>query len=142
MELTESALVSDVETVLDNLVEMGARIAVDDFGTGYSNLAYVVRFPISIVKIDKSLIDHVDTDDGQRAVVKAISGLAQSLNLSVVAEGIERESQRLTLIDLEVQYGQGWLFARAMPPVDALAFVASFGDRRVPSAAALSDRDL
>ncbi len=135
VELTESAFLADVEEVLLDLIKLGARIAVDDFGAGYSNLAYIHRFPIGIVKIDKSLVDKVDTDDGQRAVVGAISAMAQSLHLSVVAEGIERETQRRALLDLNVQYGQGWLFAKAMPAEEASNFVASFGLRRSVGAA-------
>lgn len=130
VELTESALLTDVEKVdatLASLVDLGARIAVDDFGTGYSSLGYIDRFPVSIVKVDKSLVDRVDEDEAQRAVVRAITGLAASLGFTVVAEGIERESQRQALIDLDVQYGQGWLFCRALEPDAALEFQRTFG---------------
>ncbi len=141
VELTESALLTDVEKVdatLANLVALGARIAVDDFGTGYSSLGYIDRFPVSIVKVDKSLVDRVDEDESQCAVVRAITGLAASLGFTVVAEGIERESQRKALMELDVHYGQGWLFCRAMEPDAALEFHRSFG--QVPAVLETSQR--
>jgi diguanylate cyclase len=137
IELTESALATEidqVDSVLAKLVALGARIAVDDFGTGYSSLAYIARFPISIVKIDKSLIDRVDTDESQQAMVQAVTGLAQSLGFSVVAEGVERDSQRAELMALGVRFGQGWLWAAALPAEIALTFAEQHRDIQISSA--------
>ena len=87
---------------------MGIRIAVDDFGTGYSSLSHLQRFPVDILKIDKSFIDPlVDTDPASSALVTAIIGLAQSLGLDVIAEGIEHESQLHRLVDLGLRAGTG-----------------------------------
>jgi diguanylate cyclase len=129
IELTESALATEVEHVnyiLDQLVDLGPRIAVDDFGTGYSNLAYIDRFPVSIVKIDRSLVDRIDSDEHQRAVVQAISSLAAALGFSVVAEGLERESQQTALQGVGVPYGQGWLFTRSLRPDAAIHYMDTF----------------
>ena len=117
LEITESVLMEDPERAaqaLSELRELGIRIAVDDFGTGYSSLSHLQRFPVDILKIDKSFIDPlVGPDSGSTALVTAIIGLAQSLGLDVIAEGIEHESQLHRLVDLGCNQGQGFLHGPA-----------------------------
>jgi EAL domain-containing protein (putative c-di-GMP-specific phosphodiesterase class I) len=118
LELTESALMHDVTTMSDRLTQLrqlGVRIAIDDFGTGFSSLSRLRWLPIDILKIDKSFVDEVDADDQGRAMVRTVIQLASALGLDVVAEGVERRSQRDALIELGCRFGQGYLFGRPMP---------------------------
>lgn len=116
LEITESALVEDVETALRRLGQLaatGVRIALDDFGTGYSSLNYLRRMPIHMLKIDKSFIDDLGGPDGRgEALLRSIVGIARSLGLSSVAEGIETPEQAAALRDLGCDLGQGYLFSR------------------------------
>jgi len=119
LELTESALMRDVMTMSRRLTELrriGVRIAIDDFGTGFSSLSRLRWLPIDILKIDKSFVDEVDSDVQGRALVRAVIQLAEALALDVVAEGVERVTQRDVLIELGCRFGQGYLFARPMAP--------------------------
>lgn len=138
VELTESALMTNVDKVqstLQQLVDLGVRISLDDFGTGYSSLAYLDRFPVSTVKVDRSLVDRIESDSAQGAVVRAVVGLAPALGFTVVAEGVERESQRDALAALGIPLCQGWLFAPALAPEKLDEYIASF---RVEATALLS----
>ncbi|HYA44230.1 MAG TPA: EAL domain-containing protein, partial [Acidimicrobiales bacterium] len=117
LEITESVLVRDAETVIarmQQLKELGVSFAVDDFGTGYSSLSYLRRFPIDILKVDKSFVDDVGDSPKASALAEAILQLGRSLNLDTVAEGIERAGQAEGLRALGCRYGQGFLFARPM----------------------------
>jgi EAL domain-containing protein (putative c-di-GMP-specific phosphodiesterase class I) len=118
LEITESAMVADVEVASEPLLAvdaLGVRVAVDDFGTGYSSLAHLRRFPVSILKIDRSFVDGIadDPDDGE--IVRAVVGMAEALGLALVAEGVETEQQRSLLSLLGVASAQGWLFGRPAP---------------------------
>lgn len=118
LEITEGMLMGDVQrtlAVLNELKTMGVYIAVDDFGTGYSSLAYLKRFPIDILKVDRSFVLECDQDNGGLAITRAIVSLAHSLNLRVVAEGVEKQTQLAVLNALGCQEFQGYLFARPMP---------------------------
>jgi diguanylate cyclase (GGDEF)-like protein len=130
LEITESVLMEDPEraaSALAELREMGIRIAVDDFGTGYSSLSHLQRFPVDILKIDKSFIDPLTSHDtGSSALVTAIIGLAQSLGLEVIAEGIEHESQLHRLVELGCAQGQGFLMARPLDGDAAESLIAEF----------------
>ena len=95
----------------------GVQIAIDDFGTGYSSLSYLKRFPIDTLKIDHSFVNDLNTSDGA-AIVDAILGLAKALNLRVIAEGIETESQLTYLVEKECDLLQGFYFARPREPED------------------------
>ena len=115
LEITESLLVHDAESVIARMLELkqlGVAFAVDDFGTGYSSLSYLKRFPIDILKVDKSFVDDVGDSDRALALAEAIVQLARSLNLDTVAEGIEKSRQAEGLRALGCGYGQGFLFAR------------------------------
>ena len=115
LELTESILVEESDFVgatLAQLKEIGVRLALDDFGTGYSALGYLKRFPFDIVKVDRSFIHGLGTDDGDSAIVGAVLGMARALGLEVVAEGVETEQQLACLTELGADYAQGFYFAK------------------------------
>jgi EAL domain-containing protein (putative c-di-GMP-specific phosphodiesterase class I) len=118
LEITESVLMQQTESVLTRLRELkalGVRLAIDDFGTGYSSLSYLQRFPIDILKIAKPFVEEVGMGADRSALARAIIGLGDTLRLQTVAEGIERAEQRAALLQLGCMMGQGHLFARAMP---------------------------
>ncbi|MBS1159236.1 MAG: hypothetical protein H6R15_1655 [Proteobacteria bacterium] len=128
LEITEGMLMGDVQralTVLQELKAMGIYIAIDDFGTGYSSLAYLKRFPIDILKVDRSFVMECDSGAEATAITRAIVSLAHSLNLRVVAEGVERPSQMAVLNALGCEEFQGYLFARPLSAGDAAAFLAA-----------------
>jgi len=110
---------------LQALKSLGVRIGIDDFGTGYSSLRYLQRFPVDVLKIDKSFVDGVDRDDHDAALVRTIVALGDMLGLSTVAEGIERATQRDLLRAIGCRRGQGYLFAR---PLDADGTAALLGE--------------
>jgi diguanylate cyclase (GGDEF)-like protein len=120
IELAESVLLEDqaaVAATLKRLREGGVESTLDDFGTGSSSLAYVHRFPLSMVKIDRAFIAELDGPDGarSRAVLTAMIALARALGLDVLAVGVETEAQRAALMEMGCRYGQGYLFGRAKP---------------------------
>ena len=117
LEITESVFFEHPESaveMLHQLRELGIGIDVDDFGTGYSNLGYLMKLPISKLKIDRSFISMIDADGGNDEIVRAIVVLARNLGLRVIAEGIETEAQLEQLKNLECESGQGFLFAAPM----------------------------
>lgn len=133
LEITESVLVHDAESVIARMLELkalGVMFAVDDFGTGYSSLSYLKRFPIDILKVDKSFVDDVGESDKAEALTKAIVQLGKSLNLDTVAEGIEKSAQVDGLRALGCRFGQGFLFARPTAPeeMDRLLSLMVSGD--------------
>ena len=111
LEITETMLMEDLEReMLARLKELGVQIAVDDFGTGYSSLQYLHRFPIDILKIDRSFVGAVG-EGNDAAVARAIIELGQSLDLRVIAEGVEHPAQVATLLRLGCRWGQGYHFS-------------------------------
>lgn len=106
---------------------MGVRIAVDDFGTGYSSLSYLKRFPLNVLKIDKSFIDTVTTDSSDSVIVQTIIMLAKGLEISVIAEGVETEQQLDFLRLRECDTFQGYFCS---PPVPNTAFLALLDSTR------------
>jgi EAL domain-containing protein (putative c-di-GMP-specific phosphodiesterase class I) len=122
LELTESLLVHDVEGAVRNMQELralGVRFSLDDFGTGYSSLSYLKRLPLSHLKIDQTFVRDVLLDPNDAAIARIIVNLAQSLDLGVVAEGVETEGQLVFLVRLGCKFFQGYLFGRPVP-VDQL----------------------
>ena len=119
LEITETAVMADAEIsleVLEKLRSLGVGLAIDDFGTGYSSLSYLKRFPVDVVKIDRSFVDGLGNDPDDTAIVQAIMVLAGALGLNVTAEGVETEVQLAELIRLGCSRVQGYLFARPGPP--------------------------
>ncbi len=117
-EITESLLMRDPEEatrLLEEMTAIGIRFAVDNFGTGYSSLAYLQRFPLSKLKIDRSFVENLITSRNDRAIVSAVVGLAQSLGLELVAEGVETEAQ-CDLLEMGCDHIiQSWLISKALP---------------------------
>jgi diguanylate cyclase (GGDEF)-like protein/PAS domain S-box-containing protein len=130
LEITEGALLQGVEETkrkLADLKELGVRLAIDDFGTGYSSLSYLRRFPVDILKIDRSFIENVATRTDAVALVRAIVDLGRSLKLMTVAEGVELPEQAAELRALGCEMAQGYLFSR---PLEPAAVGAVLGTRR------------
>jgi len=118
LEITEGVLLSDVNkgvTWLKELRDAGFRVYMDDFGTGYSSLSYLKRFPIDVVKVDKSFIRDMNEENNDRVLVQAIIAMSQALGLQVVAEGVENECQFSLLREMHCHYGQGYYFSRPIP---------------------------
>jgi len=118
LEITESQVMHDPDhaiRVMHSLCAAGMRIAIDDFGTGYSSLAYLTRFPVGALKIDRSFVADVNNDPSDATIVRTIIEMAHSLGFSVVAEGVETEEQATFLRLLRCERAQGYLFARPMP---------------------------
>jgi len=126
LEMTESLLVSDDDETLQQLYRirrMGVELSIDDFGTGYSSLSYLKKFPITCLKIDRSFITGLPTDPENIVLVDAILSMARSLNLKVVAEGVETESQMNFLKDSHCQYVQGYLYSRPLLQADFISYL-------------------
>jgi EAL domain-containing protein (putative c-di-GMP-specific phosphodiesterase class I) len=117
LEMTESVLLNHEETlpVLRELKKLGIRLAIDDFGTGYSSLSYLHRFPVDVLKIDRSFVLRLSESDDATDMLQAIVRLARSLLMSTVAEGIEEDSQRGALYEMGCEFGQGFFLARPAP---------------------------
>ncbi len=128
LELTETMLVDDVEMVVDKMTQLkslGVRFSLDDFGTGYSSLAYLKRLPLDQLKIDQSFVRDVLTDPNDAAIVRTIIRLGQSMNLAVIAEGVETAEQREFLTQHGCLDYQGYFFSKPLPPEQVHTFVAS-----------------
>lgn len=121
LEITETALMANAEAalgLLNGLDALGVSLAIDDFGTGYSSLSYLKRFPVDILKIDRSFVDGLPYDPEDHAIVTTIITLATALGMTVTAEGIETEVQADALLALGCDRGQGWLYSKAVPTAD------------------------
>jgi len=120
-EITESILIQDGSralVVLESLKKLGLRIALDDFGTGYSSFSHLHRFPIDIVKIDRSFVARITLDDRAAAIVGAVIDLGHKLGMGVVAEGAQTQRQVTRLEEMGCDYAQGYFFARPMSATD------------------------
>jgi diguanylate cyclase (GGDEF)-like protein/PAS domain S-box-containing protein len=133
LEVTESVVMESPEQfigVLKTLHTLGVTIAVDDFGTGYSSLSFIKRFPIDVLKIDKSFVRDIGTDPSDAAICQTIIVMAHNLGLKVVAEGVETTEQAFFLLDYECDVFQGYLYSKPLPPdADFEAIVVS----KIPS---------
>jgi diguanylate cyclase (GGDEF)-like protein len=128
LEITESSTMEDAENAIEKLNEIrksGVKVSIDDFGTGYSSLSYLRRFPVDTLKIDRSFVSGMDEATENNDIVRTIMALAKSLNLDVVAEGIENVQQLAILRRLGCEFGQGYLFA---PPLPVAAIEGLLGD--------------
>jgi diguanylate cyclase (GGDEF)-like protein/PAS domain S-box-containing protein len=119
LEITETALMEDVEDtvrLVQRMKDFGLQFVIDDFGTGYSSLSYLQRLPIDTLKVDRSFVSRIqNTRDGNRNIVEAIISLAHRLNMIVVAEGVETLEQYTILLEMNCQFGQGYLFSKPLP---------------------------
>lgn len=126
-------MMQDTEATIDKLHELkklGVQLAIDDFGTGYSSLSYLQRFPIDILKIDKSFIDKLGQGREGNAVARAIIMMGDSLNLKTIAEGIEHPEQINELQQLGCEAGQGFHFAKPLTVGDMDEFLLDRGHAR------------
>jgi diguanylate cyclase (GGDEF)-like protein/PAS domain S-box-containing protein len=122
LEMTESVLMDDAAhtiTILASLKNLGVLLGVDDFGTGYSSLAYLKRFPVDVLKIDRSFVSGLEDDLEDSAIVAAVASLADTLGLITIAEGVETDRQQDILIGLGCSRAQGFLFARPLAATEA-----------------------
>lgn len=127
LEITENAVLHKREAAAKAIAMLklyGARLSLDDFGTGYSSFGYLLDFPFDTIKIDRSFVEHVATEDPRAAIIRSIIALAHDLGMTVVAEGIETAEQAAALERLGCDYGQGYLFARPLPVPEAEAMIA------------------
>ena len=137
LEVTETVFLGrgaeNVERALKLLSEEGVTIALDDFGTGYASLRHLKQFPVDIIKIDQSFVRGLDEDGEDAAIVQAVLKLSRSLDIRTVAEGIESTAQADHLIRLGCDYGQGFLFSKAIAAMRVPAFLSSWrGNKASP----------
>jgi len=128
LEITESMVMENIETTVGMLTQLrglGVELSIDDFGTGYSSLSYLHRFPINTLKIDRSFVTRMTDNTENGEIVRTIITLARSLEMNVVAEGVETPMQLAQLRSLDCDYGQGYLFSRPVSASEALQLLAS-----------------
>ncbi|HEY4331378.1 MAG TPA: EAL domain-containing protein [Ilumatobacteraceae bacterium] len=128
IELTESVLLDNPERAASRLMalrEIGVRVAIDDFGVGYSSLAYLRRFPLDVLKVDRQFVAGIAQSPQGRHILQAIVDLAAGLDYVVIAEGVEQPEELVLLRELGFQYAQGYLLAQPMPPAEALLLAAA-----------------
>jgi len=131
LEITEGVVMDDCPIALENtraLQALGIRLSMDDFGTGYSSLSHLAKLPVTELKIDRSFITELEQSENAQTLVTAVIRIGQSLGLTVVAEGVETDSQRRFLQALECDVLQGFLFSKALPPAEFEAWFAAYGN--------------
>jgi diguanylate cyclase (GGDEF)-like protein/PAS domain S-box-containing protein len=145
LEITETVLMSDTigtVTTLNALHDLGVAVAIDDFGTGYSSLSYLKRFAIDVVKLDRTFIEGLVTDEVDMAIAGAVIKLTEALHMTTVAEGVETDSQRQVLVELGCPFIQGYLTSRPLPAADFLDFwTSTYPQAPVPPVTLLPDPD-
>jgi EAL domain-containing protein (putative c-di-GMP-specific phosphodiesterase class I) len=128
LEITEGVLMQNPEEsaeLLEAIRKLGVCVVIDDFGTGFSSLSYLTRFPIDKIKIDRSFVRNLNADTGDAAIINAIIAMAHSLDIRVVAEGVENHTQREYLQRRGCDEAQGFYFSKAVPAGDFAAYVHS-----------------
>ena len=126
LEITESVVVENSEAVISILKQfraMGVKLSMDDFGTGYSSLSYLHKLPINTLKIDRSFVSQMTEKTGGAEIIKTIILLTKTLNLNIIAEGIENVEQYNALRELGCEYGQGYYFSKPLEIDDATNFI-------------------
>jgi diguanylate cyclase (GGDEF)-like protein len=127
LEITESTIMEDPQhalAVLTRLSEMGVRLAIDDFGVGYSSLSYLKQLPVDEIKIDRSFVAHMDSEEGDAFIVRSTIDLGRNLGMHVVAEGVETETVWDELTALGCDYAQGWYLGKPMPAAELSAWLS------------------
>ena len=127
IEITESILMDNTEAIINTMEELkglGVHLSIDDFGTGYSSLSYLERFPIDSLKIDQSFVRPIENEESEALIAKAIISLGHSLNLEVIAEGVETVGQMEFLRTQQCDTVQGYLFSKPIPPDEFIDFLA------------------
>jgi EAL domain-containing protein (putative c-di-GMP-specific phosphodiesterase class I) len=135
LEVTESSLISNPELAklhLMKLKELGVLLAIDDFGTGYSSLSYLEQFPLDTLKIDRSFVETMREKESSKRITRAITGLANDLDMNCIAEGVEHQTDVATLMAMGCQYGQGYLFSKPLGEAQALEYIARCGAAQPP----------
>jgi diguanylate cyclase (GGDEF)-like protein/PAS domain S-box-containing protein len=134
LEITEGTMLGNTEATINKLKDLrllGLRLAIDDFGTGYSSLSYLHKFPIDVLKIDRSFIEKINEGHEGAAMARAIISMSETLQLDTIAEGIETPDQIATLKDLGCELGQGYVFAKPLNKVDMHGFLRNFQQSNV-----------
>ena len=146
LEITETALMEDADEMIrlvHRLKDFGLQLVIDDFGTGYSSLSYLQRLPIQTLKVDRSFVSRIQNEpDGNRNIVEAIISLAHRLNMIVVAEGVESPEQYATLLEMDCQFGQGYLFSKPLDKAgvdELIETILHFSERNPDENYALAD---
>jgi len=128
-EVTETYAMSDPEEtilILEKIRSLGCKLSIDDFGTGYSSLSYLKRLPVHKLKIDQSFVQDIPGNDDDEAIVKAVILIAQSMQLEVIAEGVEEQIQQEFLLEHGCTLSQGYLYAKALPSDEFKEFLKTF----------------
>ena len=135
VEITESMVMQNMESttqMLGQLRALGVEISLDDFGTGYSSLSSLHRFPISVLKVDRSFVTSMTDNQESLEIVRTIVGLARNLKMDVIAEGVETLEQAVELRAMDCKYGQGYYFSRALNAENAVRFLAADSPNEIP----------
>lgn len=144
LEITESHVMENSEmaiTIMNRLRDIGIQMSIDDFGTGYSSLSYLQRLPINYLKIDRSFINLMNANHQNSEIVRAIVMLAKNLNMQVIAEGIETEEQAQSLINLDCNFGQGFLYAKPTDAIEAERIIRTLPSSNIAPEMAKVDFD-
>jgi EAL domain-containing protein (putative c-di-GMP-specific phosphodiesterase class I) len=126
LEVTEDVILDATDNVISVITEvrqLGVSLSIDDFGTGYSSLSYLLRLPVNTIKLDKSFIDDIEKSESARTLAQSIAGICKSLQLNIVAEGVETDAQLEILRDQGYQIAQGYCFSRPLAPQDLAQWI-------------------
>jgi EAL domain-containing protein (putative c-di-GMP-specific phosphodiesterase class I) len=143
VEVTEgifmSTASSSVFEACQEMSEAGIQIAFDDFGTGFASLTHLRDFPVDIIKLDRSFVNDISQGGSSAAIIRALIGLGKSMNLKIVAEGIETEEQAAFLRELGCDVAQGYLYAKPLSLEDARSFLVQHMTSRIDQGCSLTD---